>query len=360
MRSVLSLTTLLTLAVFASAAPITPSTLSDKYLPDDTDFLAVINVKQIVASPAFKKKLQKQLEDLLKMEPAAGILKDSGLNPLKDVERITMILGPNSWPTESFGGGPAFLFEGSFDTAKMQARADELVKTFPAILKVKAQGDYKIYEVTSSPEVLSIVALDKNTIFVTARRGDIDGILEKAAGKKKTTLKNKLLAEHFSKLKTDLSVNVIATGDMIAGGSTSVTTDPTGKTIVKRTNHTLSDQGIKLLTVVAEAGDEITAKATITAKDVETAAKLETQMSMGIKQGIEELGRQGRTPALLDAMKNLKFNRKDGVLTMEAKGDGNTVSDMFMGIFGVRAKPIEPVPPPPAAVKEPTTLPARP
>jgi hypothetical protein len=345
MRSVLSLTALLTLAAFASSAPISQSALSDKYLADDTDFVAVVNVKQIVASPAFKKKLQKQLEDLLKMEPAATILKDASLNPLKDVERITLIVGASSFPTEGNGGGPAFLFEGTFDTAKMQAKAEDLAKTFPTILKVKTKGDYKIFEVTPNPvEVLSVVALDKNTIFFTARPGDLDAILEKAAGKKKTTLKNKVLAEHFSKFKADLSVNVVATGEMVMGSSGSVTTDPTGKTIVKRTNHTFAEQGIQLLTVTAEAGDDVTAKANITAKDVESAAKLETQMNAGIRQGIDELTKLGRLPALLEAMKNLKLSRKDGVVTMEAKGDGDAVAEMFMGMFIGRAVPTGPAP----------------
>jgi hypothetical protein len=348
----------LTLAAFASSAPIPQSAaLSDKYLADDTDFVAVVNVKQIVASPAFKKKLQKQLEDLLKMDAVASILKDSGLNPLKDVERITMILGASSFPREgNGGGGPAFLFEGTFDVAKMQAKADDLAKTFPAILKVQTKGDYKVYQVTVPGDTLSLVVLDKNTIYFTARPGDLDAVLEKAAGKKKTTLKNKVLAEHFSKFKADLSLNVVATGEMVLGSSGSVTTDPTGKTIVKYTHHTFADQGIQLLTVTAEAGDDVTAKANITAKDAESAAKLETQMGAGIRQGIDELTRFGRLPALVDAMKNLKLGRKDGVVTMEAKADGDAVAEMFMGMFIARAGPAVPPPPPAAAVKEPTTV----
>src|SRR5262245_23171405 len=75
-------------AVVLLAAPPAPAAELDKYLLDDTDFVLSMNVKQVLSSPAFTKHYQKQVEELLKMEPVQRVLKDSGFDPLKDVDRL--------------------------------------------------------------------------------------------------------------------------------------------------------------------------------------------------------------------------------------------------------------------------------
>src|SRR5947209_6915436 len=72
----------------------------DKLLPDDCNFVLSIHVKQILASPLFTKEHQKQVDVLLKMEAVQAVLKDTGFNPLKDVDRLMVILCPSSFAPE--------------------------------------------------------------------------------------------------------------------------------------------------------------------------------------------------------------------------------------------------------------------
>src|SRR5437867_3218342 len=114
-------------AVHAAPAPDEPAVKIDKYLPDATGGVFVIEVKQILDSQAFTKDVKKQLEDVLKMEEVQMVLKDSGFDPLKDVDRIILAITPG---TAEMMGGPFFVVEGRFDAAKLTAKAKELAEKF--------------------------------------------------------------------------------------------------------------------------------------------------------------------------------------------------------------------------------------
>src|SRR5437879_5962078 len=141
LRGILVAAALLVLSSAAQAAPAPdePAVKIDKYLPDVTGGVFVVDVKQILASKAFTKDVKKQIEDVLKMEEVQNVLKDSGFDPLKDVDRI--ILAITSGKEEMTG--PFFVVEGRFDAAKFTAKAKELAEKFPnfkevEIAKVKA------------------------------------------------------------------------------------------------------------------------------------------------------------------------------------------------------------------------------
>src|SRR5262249_39603493 len=92
----------------------------DKYLLDDTDAVLTVNVKQITASPVYTKNFQKQVEGLLKMEPVANVLKGTGVDPLKDIERATLVTGRSCYGPEGqvkepskISGGPLIIAQGN-------------------------------------------------------------------------------------------------------------------------------------------------------------------------------------------------------------------------------------------------------
>src|SRR5262249_43833652 len=110
----------LALVAAAPAAPAAPVPAQapvpplGKYLPDDTDFVAVVNVKQVVASPLFSKHFLKMAEAALKGEQAQRFLKGAGLDPLKDVDRVLVVLSRSCWNDARPGRneGPVFIFQG--------------------------------------------------------------------------------------------------------------------------------------------------------------------------------------------------------------------------------------------------------
>jgi hypothetical protein len=72
-----------------------------KLLPDDTDLVLVVNVRQIVSSAAFTKHYRPLVDGFLKSDVAQIFLKGSGFNPLKDLDRVVVAVGRTS-----YGQGP--------------------------------------------------------------------------------------------------------------------------------------------------------------------------------------------------------------------------------------------------------------
>ena len=80
-------------------------------LPDDTNFIVSVNVKQILQTPLFARN-KKQVEDLLKLDSVQMVLKDTGFDPQKAwlLERrqaeARMRLHPPDYVVTGFTGSP--------------------------------------------------------------------------------------------------------------------------------------------------------------------------------------------------------------------------------------------------------------
>jgi hypothetical protein len=347
MRPALAAAALLTLLSACPAAPLPRDTLSDQYLPDDTDFVIVVNVKRLVASPLFARAFRKPAEGALARGPVAGLLQGAGLDPLKDVSRVLIFTGGGSWPEESEvrEAGPSLLVQGSFDLARLHAQADRAARDYPAVVTAHARRDAKVYEIALGPDRLLAVALDAHTLFASPQPDAIDAALAKAAGKKKTELKNAELRERFARPKADRALAVIGTADMVTATS-DVTEFKDGKTVYKRTaRQTLGEEGMRLLTLDADVGDELSFRLTLVCKDADQAAKGEEALARLIKAGITRMGADERTAALAEALRGLKLSRRGDVLTLEGKADADAVRQLVtLRLFGFGGSVAPPAP----------------
>lgn len=76
-------------AAFAAAlVPAARAAEPDKLLPNDSDTVAFINVKQLVGSDVVKKYALEQLKQALAGQDAKKLLEDMGLDPLKDIDTV--------------------------------------------------------------------------------------------------------------------------------------------------------------------------------------------------------------------------------------------------------------------------------
>src|SRR5215469_136225 len=148
-----SRTWLLAVALLASALPAAaapaPAARPDlsRFLIDDTDFVLVVNVKQILASPAFTRNYQKDVEGLLQSDIVKPWLEGTGFDPLKDVERLIVVMGRSCHPTENdTAHGPLLFLQGRFDPDKLRAKADKLAESMPGLLKSHTLDGVKVYE----------------------------------------------------------------------------------------------------------------------------------------------------------------------------------------------------------------------
>jgi len=200
----------LTLAATLSAAPARADVT--KYLPNDTEILLRVNVRQILDSALVKKHGIDKIKDLINQSnEAQQALQALGLDPLKDVNVLT-VAGPGGNDPEK----GLFLIEGNFNAEKFNALAEQAAKDNPDSLKVSKIGDRKVWEVTvpGAPQSLHVLLLDKNTLVAAASKAGLTEVIDRAAGKKKGTL-NKNVKALLDKTSPKQSLTFIALGSAL-------------------------------------------------------------------------------------------------------------------------------------------------
>jgi hypothetical protein len=294
----------------AAPAPDEPTVKIDKYLPDETGGVFVVDVKQILASKAFTKDLKKKVEDLLKMEQAQMVLKDSGFDPLKDIDRIVLAVTPGA----NGRSGPFFIVEGLFNAEKLAAKAEELGKQFPSIKAVE-MGKAKVYAMSDA----YVGLVDKNTVIISSVKEEMAEAIEKAGGKRKTELKSKSLAKLVAKMDAKQVVNVACAGEMATGGS--ATARPGGG--VERKVHTLVDEGIESVTGGLTVGEDIRGKIVFTAKDAAAAKKIAAEFEEGLARAADEIAKAATIDKefgpVVEVLKSIKATTNEQTITIEGQ-----------------------------------------
>src|SRR5262249_50729838 len=140
----------------------------NKFLPDDSEIVAVWNIQQILASPIVQKNAMPHIKQLLQSdETAKKTLEALGFDPLKDLTRITVTasaVNPDAKGT--------VIIEGNFDVAKFEAKALELAKEKSTALKAIVVDGHKMLEIKPGEDKPAFAALiDKNTIVVASDKG---------------------------------------------------------------------------------------------------------------------------------------------------------------------------------------------
>jgi hypothetical protein len=355
---------LLALALAGGVLPARAADL-DTLLPDDTTFVVSVNVKQVLESPLFTKHHQKQVEELLKKDVVQNILKDTGFDPLKDLDRVMFVMCQSSFQEEgtrevpkdkagSAGEGPVILIQGRFDAAKIQARVKQAAKDFPDHLKVHGIGKANVAEITGPFDKLFAAVVDDHTIAATPRRDQMEDLLEKANGTRTTEYKNPEMAKLLKAWDPKQTIQVAATADMILDSSTSIRNDGM-KRVIMVSHHRLRDHGIESLLGGGTVTDSIQAKATLGTKDPETAKKLQEKMDQGLSQikaeGEQALAKQPsdkeRITAAVDVLKTVQIKAEDKAVTVEGRASGEGVGSFVWSIFSA-----SPAAPPPRAVEK--------
>jgi hypothetical protein len=322
---------LLTVATTAAAAPAPPARPDlSRFLLDDTDFVVVVNVKQILASPAFTKNYQKQVQELLGGAAVKPWLEGTGFDPLKDVERVIAVMGRSCHPADQPGeAGPVVFVQGRFDPDKLRAKADKMAESMPTLLKAHTVGDVKVFELRGAAGSIGFVCLlDRGTAVFAPRKDQIAEAQARFAGKKKVELKHKALKPLLDKMNPDDSVGFVGLGSMVTGSTTMVKADGM-KTTRTVTYRTLGDEGIASIQGAVTVGDEAKGRVTLTAKSDEQAMKLAKGMTDGLGMAKAELQRvvekQPQFAPVLNVLQSVRIGSKGRTITLEGQGDAEAV-----------------------------------
>ena len=323
----------------------------EKYLLDDTNFILSVNVRQVLQSPLFMKHFQRQFEELLKTEGAQAVLKDTGVNPFQDIESLVVVMGKSSLPGEgvkeaadALSRGPLIVVHGRFDADKVQARIEQAAKDMPEVIKIRGIGKANVAEFTAPLTVPEIkyfaVVLDKTTLVLAPRRGQIEDVLEKAAGDRKTELKDPVLRQLMKALDLKQAINVAATSDAVVNSRYSSMTQNEKKTVTVK-HERFGDFGIEALTGKGSVDNDIRGKVTLATKDAESAKKLNGMLEQTLSQIKEEGERQivrekhheKEIAALLEAIKTVRVSAKGREVTLEGHAGAAAVQAVIKHDF---------------------------
>jgi hypothetical protein len=204
-----------TLAVFLAvllSAPLGRTAEVDPYLPEDTESVLNLNIRQILDSDLIKKHnlLTLAQEALRGNDQVQDILKDLGFDPFKDLDRI-IVAAPGG--TEKDRG--LVIVHGRFDVAKFKTKAEEVAKDQSEHLKIHKilSGKHLLYEV-NHPDLddpLFVALAGRDTVLVSAGKDYVVDALKKSGNSEKPALKNKTFQTLLEKLdaKQSLSLAVV-------------------------------------------------------------------------------------------------------------------------------------------------------
>jgi hypothetical protein len=209
-RTLAVVTALLLFAPFGRAADLDP------YLPEDTESVLNLNVRQLLDSELVKKHfLEKAQEALRGNEEIQDVLKDLGFDPFKDLDRIVI-----AHPISTDKDRGLVIVHGRFDVAKFKAKAEEVAKDDSEHLKIHKilGGKQLLYEV-SPPELeepLFVALAGRDTLLVSPGKDYVVDALKKAGKETKPTLKNKTFQALLEKVDTrqSLSLALVANSEV--------------------------------------------------------------------------------------------------------------------------------------------------
>ncbi len=237
----------------------------DQYLPNSTEGIVTLNVKQLLAAPLVKANLETVKALMLAVPDVQQTLADIGFDPFADVDRVVVAIDRD--PNKA-----VILVHGKFDTAKIAARAEKAAKEEGNILKVVKGAGYTYYSV-KPPEgkgplpadTLYVGMVDETTLVSSGSPEAIIEAMDKKAGKKKAELKPELKAL-LEKADRQQTISIVTLSGPLAA---------TGQAIIQKLNAVTG--GINV-------GDDIKANFNLTAKTDKDATAVESELKEGLDQ----------------------------------------------------------------------------
>jgi hypothetical protein len=146
---------LVILALCVTPAAAAPRAEPDPLTPADADVVLTVNVRQLLQSPLVKKRALTLLQQALtRHEPVQKFLLAAGLDPVRDVERLTITASGNP----AHGGRAFAILRGTFDPSKVQSATEEYARDHPQHVKIHKDGGLAVFEVHADRPVYAAFA----------------------------------------------------------------------------------------------------------------------------------------------------------------------------------------------------------
>jgi hypothetical protein len=292
-------------AVLALAMPVRAADV-DKYLPDDTEVVVVLNAKQLLDAPLVKKHFLEHIRALIKSsDEAAKILESVGFDPFKDLTSITGAM--STLGSEAKG---LIITHGEFDRAKFEAKADEMAKDKSDTFKAHKEGNHKVYEVKGEKSVF-VAVVDKTTIVASPEKQSVLDAFARGEGKKKGMVK-KEIQDLIEKANAKQSLWFAATAQAFLK-SELASDERAKKNLEKMDNMTAGftvDKGVLFTLAIAT-------KSAANAKELAEEIKEGLNQAKGILALLADQNKQ--IAPLVDTVGNLRVNTEGSTITLKSE-----------------------------------------
>jgi hypothetical protein len=266
-RRLLTGVALVALAVSARSAEVDP------LLPAETENVMHVNVRQLLDSQMAKKFALGPAKEALKKEKVAEIVKDLGLDPLKDIDKVTVA----SWGTGPEDTNVLIVVRGTFDPEKLFNTAVKTAQAEGDKVSIVEEGKYKLIQFSppNQPKPFFVTVADEKTIIGGSDKKLVTNALaiaEKGGGK--AAVKRELAA---LLLRQDEKASMYSCG-LVDGKLTNVP----GLANIPGANAERLGKGLagaKAYGVSVKVTDDISVEATLGMKDVSTAEDFEEEVN---------------------------------------------------------------------------------
>jgi hypothetical protein len=287
------------IVIFIALPQLSRAGSPDKYLPDDSEVVLTVNIRQFLEAPLINREMDKLREALKGQEKVSAELEKVGLDPLKDIDQLTISGAPGQ-------GDDHFLLvaHGRFDTAKLDARAKTAVTEQSDNVSEVKEENHTFYSITQpgADRVFYVAWPESGTIVASPNKDLILHVFSLHAGKTQSSL-NQDMASLLDKVDEKTVASVVGLGSLLKD------TPHAGQ--VQHFSGTVTiDQSMHLAAAVA-VKDVETAE-TLTKTITDALAQAKTMLSMAAKDR-EDLG-----PAIsvLDA---IKIRREGDTINIEGE-----------------------------------------
>jgi hypothetical protein len=311
----------LAVAALLLTAPARAAEVVDKLLPNDTETVVSINIKQILNSPLGMKIPKDKIEEAIKnQDEVHKNLQDVGFDPLKDLDSILYAGASGNEPDKGL-----VIVHGKFDVKKFQAKAEEVAKDMKDVLKIHkvpdaSGGTTNLYEVNAPGQDTPLfVALPSgSTMVASAGKDYVLDALDKEAGRKTTALKNKDLAALLNRIDTAQSLWMAVLGSTLS--KSKLSENPDAKEVVDKISD--ASGGIHI-------DKDIKVQVSVTAKTADDAKDLDEKLKDGLNTALGAVallaGQKKELAPLVDVLKNVKPTIKDKVVSVELEISGKDI-----------------------------------
>jgi len=204
------------LAMLVGAASVQAQ--ATKLLPNDTELVFTINLKQILSSEVAKANkalldfAKQAIEQKLEDNPSSKYLKKANFNFLTDLHSITVAMPVG----RDFGEG-VIVLEGKFDAEKIEAAATEASQEAGGGLKVIEIANTKAFQVTPKEDEKTIYVgiLNKKTMIACTSKADFATAVARLSGSEKSDFKAEFKSA-VSAINSKQSISVAATSAALA------------------------------------------------------------------------------------------------------------------------------------------------